>query len=198
MEKLELNFKKLRDKNVLVGLNIIKVKSLIARSQVIGIIDACLDNYFNNESGVETYAYLGEIKMLYDILVLSACTNIKIEGIDPTEIYESNIIRKVKRSIKNYKDVWELILKAIDYKTQHNSLGLIADALPSDKRMGKTIKVMGEMIEDLKNNNPEVLQTIIDSAKLNANQQLEKGVVARKNTELKEKSKTAKNSKPQA
>lgn len=142
--------------------NTILVKTFIIPEEIQVVLDACVEDFLANYEQNNDENRLPYTQCLYKLLLLKLCTNLELDFQNINfNIVASDLADCIFAQIKNYEEVWKLILDTISQKVLAYSLNLIATSLPSDKALKENVADMQATLKELQNNNPEILKYLV-------------------------------------
>lgn len=127
------------------------------------------------EQDPNSLAQLSTFKIIFDMVVVAECTNIKIDFIkkevkdgvsmlnldvnkQEIETFESIGLRDfLKENISNYEDSWEDIQRTISNIVVFSAFSLLGNRLPKSEDMVNTIKEITDVVKELRKEAPEEL-----------------------------------------
>lgn len=167
----------------------IEVEPYIGFVEQTQIVSQCLENYkaLAVENGLEIIPI---IKGTYNILILQYKTSIKIKGFDGEDTVSGNVLDEYLISdildnviprIKNYDEVWEMVVESIRLENVYRCLSKFAQNIPSAEDMQKSIKQMSDTIKENKNLFEKATEySAMNSAILESKTELRKNIEKKK------------------
>lgn len=168
----------------------LSIDSHIAFKDAMAITSVCLDFFRQRKTD---FACIIANKLIYGILVATACTNYTFNGVsilrkegDVTfnvqlsnatlDMFEESGIEKIMQErIDNYMEVYSNIIKAIELQNIYNAMDLLAKtAFNGDKLEKDVINILTEMQQAGKER-PEILKQGIADSLLKAKKEIDNG-----------------------
>lgn len=161
MDKIKIKEKKQREKITFIGGKIVKVKSFIAAEDIPVFCSMCVNSFLDN--GENKYELFPTVRQLFEVCVINSNTNIDIDGLTISQIAEMGIIKKIKRLITNYDEVYSDVKEAINLLNINISLTDAMSVIPNEEEMNKNIKETSELISKLNKDDPDTLKKIVET-----------------------------------
>jgi len=178
MEKIKLQLLQIapmKNKIIKLGKHKINIKPYISSENIVLITDLCLKKMISDDTNLGNSAL---IHTIFDMCVVVLCTNIQVDGIKLTEdngkSIELNLDSSnfevfdalgldilIKNNITNYDRCWQTVFEIMQIVSINNTLGLIAQNIPSEKSLENTVKQLGDAVAEINKKDPETLKNIV-------------------------------------
>lgn len=167
---------KFKNKIIKMGKNKIEVKPYISTTDLSVIEDVCVKQI--NSSDNKNFKFYS-IHLLFDLLVISLCTDLRIKGItiktlegntsvnvDINEelissFEESQLQEKILPLIKNYDRCYSDIIKMVELVLITKSIYAISDKFPNVDNITTSLSDSVKELVALKNQNPQIFDALI-------------------------------------
>jgi hypothetical protein len=183
---MKIQLKKLEEITIKYNKQPIKIRPYISRASMIALTQIALDNYFVDTENlkIDRFAIISQVKVGYDIAVISSCTDLDVSGVEIEDFVASGIIDIIAPHISNYQSTWELIARAISDRVLYDGLGLIAKAVPSDKNMNKSVENISTALKEI-GKHPEIVGEMVRVSQINTADKIAKETVQKSKSKVK-------------
>lgn len=176
MEKIEFEFKPVKNKIIKINKNKVEIKPYISTEELSAIIDVCLDTFNSLD---DEYNKFVMCKCIFDVFVIDLCSNIKIDGIKKeqgkdgimisgdiqpkviNEIDKSNLVSYIVPYVVNYKESLEQMYKVLEIKNIRDTFVEFGKSVPSADDLNKGLSSVLKEVAELKQKDPEVFDKVI-------------------------------------
>lgn len=148
-----------------------KVKPYLSNLDYAVLNRICLEEFYKEKDfdkdenlKLDRYDYFSNIRLVFNTYILqNICEfkNFELDNDTIQEISQSKIMYKIIKNIKNYNEIWNLVIKSIELKNVYISLNLLRDVLPNTNALEENTKQVVSMINEINKTNPDLLNKIV-------------------------------------
>lgn len=170
----------------------IEIRPFLTTEEKMLLSKICYSQYIKylDDKDNKQFASWHLVRLVFDLLVASICTNIKIDGVtiqykdgfmvdakmnlDANKVLafdKSCVAQVVKENVWNYQDSWDEVVRDIDDKEHSAMAGVeaIVKQLPSIKQQKKVLDDATKMIQDFSKQYPDIASDVIKKTAIEKN-----------------------------
>lgn len=156
----------------------VRIKPYLSAADIVAANTNCLHEFFREDITDETeltrYELFENVKLAFDAVVLTNCTNIPLDGVKWEDIIGSGVMDALEHKIKNYGSAWGVVAQSLELRNTYSGLNLVAQMIPNPKALDKSIADMSRAIKELNARDPEALNLIAKAYAANAAVEIER------------------------
>lgn len=142
----------------------VKIKPVMSAADIVAANTNCLHEFFRedvtDDSDFTRYQLFENVKLAFDAVVLTECTNLPLDGVKWEDIIGSGIMDALEKKVKNYSSAWGVIAQSLELRNTYAGLNLVAQMIPNPKALDKSISDMMKAMKEINSRDPAALELI--------------------------------------
>lgn len=142
----------------------VKIKPYMSAANIVAANTACLNEFFRedvtDDSDFTRYQLFENVKLAFDAVVLTECTNLSLDGVKWEDIIGSGIMDALEKKVKNYLSAWGVVAQSLELRNTYAGLNLVAQMIPNPKALDKSISDMMKAMKEINSRDPAALELI--------------------------------------